>query len=151
MPKRYAYSSAPFTSRSTSILWRQVEITVETSLQLSRRTVWKNVRFSYIYDWEDTNLDTLRIHLVVLLGLGPIQSRVSLLVDQQVRKIDLLELEFDRFDELCGNKVGSLAPYHGWSSAPQSFQTTTCFDTPICITVARSVGPKRTMTESVSP
>ena len=49
---------------------------------------------------DKTYLDTFRVHLVVLLRLGPVQSSVSLLADEEVREVNLLELELDRLDEL---------------------------------------------------
>jgi hypothetical protein len=40
------------------------------------------------------NLDSFGIHLVILVKSGPIKARIALLVDQQVRVVDLFELEF---------------------------------------------------------
>lgn len=77
-----------------SILNKQVSITVETILQLSRRTVCRQRR-----DDRQTHLDTLRVHLIILVGLGPVQSGVPLLADQQIREVDLLEFQLDWFDE----------------------------------------------------
>ena len=52
-----------------------------------------------------TYLNALRIHLIILLRPCPIQSRIPLLVDQQIREIDLLKLELDRSLKFCRYKV----------------------------------------------
>jgi hypothetical protein len=45
-------------------------------------------------------LDTLRIHLIIFLHLCPVETSVALLANQQIWIVDLLELEFDRSDEV---------------------------------------------------
>jgi hypothetical protein len=45
------------------------------------------------------HLDSLGIHLVPLLGLGPVESGVTLLGDEEIGEVDLLELELDGLDE----------------------------------------------------
>ena len=68
-------------------------MTVETSRQLSRRTVWVGRLRSQSNSTNDySHLDTLRVHLVVLFRFRPEETGVTLLVDQQVREVDLLEL-----------------------------------------------------------
>jgi len=54
------------------------------------------------------HLDALSIHFIVLFGFRPIQPRIAFLVDQQIWPIDFLEFQFDRGDELSGDKGGSL-------------------------------------------
>lgn len=66
------------------------------SLRRDSRSVFKRVRRRK----QRTHLDSLRVHLVVLVGLGPVESRVPLLADEEVREVDLLKLELDRLDEL---------------------------------------------------
>jgi hypothetical protein len=57
---------------------------------------------------KDTDLNALRVHLVVLVGLCPIKTGVPFLADKQVREVDLLEFQLDGFYELGGHKVGCL-------------------------------------------
>ena len=54
-------------------------------------------------------LDALAVHLVVLVRPGEVEARVALLVDQQVRKVALLELELDRLHERLAHVLGRLA------------------------------------------
>lgn len=102
----FVYSSAPLTSRSMSILRRQVSMTVTTSRQLSRRTVCgkgQDVRGSGRS--ASTHLDSLGVHLVPLVWLRPVEPSVSFLTDEEVREVDFFELEFDGCDELSGDKL----------------------------------------------
>ena len=55
-------------------------------------------------------LYTLRVHLVVLLWLRPVQPSITLLANQKVREIHLLELQLDWLDELARHEVCSLTP-----------------------------------------
>ena len=59
----------------------------------------------------ETYFDTLRVHLVILLWSRPIQTSIPFLADEQVREVDFLELEFDWFNELCGNKLRRLTAF----------------------------------------
>jgi hypothetical protein len=65
-----------------------------------------------------THLDSLGVHLVPLVRLGPVQSRVPLLADEQVGEVDLLKLELDRLDKLGCDKFGSFGSckWAGFSS-----------------------------------
>ena len=90
---------------------KQVSITVETSRQLSRRTVYRNEFAKYIRRRSVTHLNPLRIHFIILFGFRPIQPGISFLVDEQIRPIDLLEFQFDRGDEPSCDKGGSLSTY----------------------------------------
>ena len=86
-------------------------MTVETRRQLSRRTVWRVCStYNASTTAPSTHLDTLCIHLIILLRAGPVQARVSLLADEQVREVDLLELELDRLDKFCRDEVRGLTP-----------------------------------------
>mmetsp|Transcript_71308 Transcript_71308/g.185144 ORF Transcript_71308/g.185144 Transcript_71308/m.185144 type:complete len:263 (+) Transcript_71308:600-1388(+) len=59
-------------------------------------------------------LDTLGVELVVLLRIGPIQSGIALLVHQQIRAINLFELQLDWREEGLAHHVGCLlAQAHG--------------------------------------
>lgn len=60
-----------------------------------------------------THLDALSIHFVVLFGFRPIQPRIAFLVDEQIRPIDLFKFQFDRGDELGGDKRGGFRTYMG--------------------------------------
>ena len=55
-------------------------------------------------------LDAFCVHLVVLLWLGPVKSRVSLFVDKQVWKVHLLELKFDGSNELSRHQSSGFTP-----------------------------------------
>ena len=57
------------------------------------------------------SLDTLGIHLVVLLRLRPIQSSIPFLANEQVRKVDFLEFELDWLNELPCHEVCCFASY----------------------------------------
>ena len=50
-----------------------------------------------------SHLDTLRVHLVVLLGPCPVQAGISLLADKQIWEVNFLEFQFDRIDEFLRN------------------------------------------------
>lgn len=41
------------------------------------------------------SLDPLGVHLVVLIRIRPQQPRISFLADEQIRAVDLFELELD--------------------------------------------------------
>lgn len=59
-------------------------------------------------------LEALGVHLVVLLGLGPEQAGVALLVHEQVGAVHLLELQLDGRGEDLGHLVGgALGEGHG--------------------------------------
>lgn len=169
--KTETYSSAPLTSRSISILWRHVSMTVCTSRQLSRRTVCSReargeVASVSIVDRgaratrtgaRRTHLDALGVHLVVLVGPRPVQAGVALLVDEQVRKVDLLELELDGLDELGRDEIGRLGAWvkRGMKTASAGHArggaSSRKDDGPSDMAVSRSGQPNLTMTESVSP
>mmetsp|Transcript_136285 Transcript_136285/g.423493 ORF Transcript_136285/g.423493 Transcript_136285/m.423493 type:complete len:331 (+) Transcript_136285:462-1454(+) len=53
-------------------------------------------------------LDALGVELVILLGVRPIETRVALLVHQQVGAVDLLELQLDGPDEGLADHLCSL-------------------------------------------
>uniref|UniRef100_A0A2M4C5Q0 Putative secreted protein n=1 Tax=Anopheles marajoara TaxID=58244 RepID=A0A2M4C5Q0_9DIPT len=53
-------------------------------------------------------LDTLAVHLIVTIRARKVETRVTLLVDQQVRIVHLLELELDRFHKLGAHVIGRL-------------------------------------------
>lgn len=53
-------------------------------------------------------LNALRVHLVRLVRVRVIHSRVPLLVHQQVRMIDLFELKFDRLNEELADNFSRL-------------------------------------------
>ena len=60
-------------------------------------------------------LDSFAIHLVVFVRSSEVETGVSLLVDQQVRMVNFLELELDRLDELLGHvRGGLLSEFHGF-------------------------------------
>lgn len=143
-------------------------MTVTTRRQLSRRTVCgrePRARVSETLSAGEsspttptgssaTHLDTLRVHLVVLLGASPVQAGVPLLADEEVGEVDLLELELDRLDELGRDKVGGLGTCatRGESQARKKKRSGKGRkDAPSFIAVSRSGQPNRTMTESVSP
>ena len=92
---------------------KQVSITVETSRQLSRRTVYRSEFAEYIRQRSVTHLNALRIHFIVLFRLRPIQPGITLLADEQIRPIDLLEFQFDRLGKPSSDKGGSLSTYCG--------------------------------------
>jgi len=92
---------------------KQVSITVETSRQLSRRTVYRIEFAEYIRRRSVTHLDALSIHFIVLFRTRPIQPGIAFLVNEQIRPIGLLEFQFDRGDELSGDERGSLSTYTG--------------------------------------
>lgn len=52
------------------------------------------------------HLNALRVHLVVLIRPRPVQTGISFLADEQVREINLLELELDRLDEFLCDELG---------------------------------------------
>ena len=59
-------------------------------------------------------LQSLAVHFVVFVGVGEVQASVAFLVDEQVREVAFLELQFDRFDEGCTDLFGGLlAQFHG--------------------------------------
>lgn len=95
-----------------------------------------------------TYLDTLRVHLVVFLRLSPVETGITLLTDQQVRKVYFLEFKLDGFDELLRDEVGCLAACSKMSEQAGDIVGRV---SPRAMTVGRSVGPNFTMTESVSP
>jgi len=105
---------APSTSRSIRIFLKQVSITVFTSPQLSRRTVCLGGKKKDEVEAPGgktrgpAHLDTLGVHLVVGFGLGPVESRVPLLVDKEIGEVDFLEFELDGPGELRGDKGGRL-------------------------------------------
>lgn len=85
-------------------------MTVETSRQLSLRTVYLNV-IGELLDRRfrrNTYLNTFCIHFVILLCLRPVESRVPLFADKQVREVDFLELKVNRLDELGSDEGCSL-------------------------------------------
>ena len=53
-------------------------------------------------------LDTLGVHLIVRLWTRPVQTSIALLVDQQVGKVDLFELESNRLDKRLAHVLGRL-------------------------------------------
>jgi len=53
-------------------------------------------------------LQSLAVHFVVFVGVGEVQASVAFLVDEQVREVAFLELQFDRFDEGCTDLFGGL-------------------------------------------
>ena len=60
------------------------------------------------------SLDSLAIHLVVLIGTREVEAGVAFLVDQQVRIVYLLELELDGLHKLGRNVLGCLSShFHG--------------------------------------
>lgn len=86
-------------------------MTVETSRQLSRRTVCRYIALirNTIDIEQATDLDTLRIHLIILLWIGPVKAGVSLLADKQIREIHLFKFQFYRLDELRRHEVSGFA------------------------------------------
>ncbi len=92
---------------------KQVSITVETSRQLSRRTVYRSEFAKYIGRRSVTHLNALSVHFIVLFGFRPIQPGIAFLADEQIRPIDLLEFQFDRGDKPSGDEGGSLSTYSG--------------------------------------
>jgi hypothetical protein len=63
------------------------------------------------------SLNTLAVHLVILGGLSPEETSISLLVHQQVGTVDLLEFKLDWLDEECADVLGCLlAQCHGLSN-----------------------------------
>ena len=50
-------------------------------------------------------LDTLGVHLVILLWSRPVQSRITFLANEQVREVHLLELQLDWLDELLCHEL----------------------------------------------
>ena len=72
-------------------------MTVETSLQLSRRTVWNWAMSNVRRKNHRAHLNSLRVHLVILFGPCPIQPSVPLFIDEKVWEVDFFELEFDGF------------------------------------------------------
>ena len=85
-----------------SILCRHVSITVETSRQLSLRTVYFKVieELRERYFQKNTHLDTFCLHFIILLCLRPVESCIPLFADKQVREVDFFKLEIDRLDKL---------------------------------------------------
>ena len=57
----------------------------------------------------ETYLNALRVHLVVLFWFGPIQPSITFLVDEQIRIVDLFELQFYGLHELLSYKFRCLA------------------------------------------
>ena len=57
-----------------------------------------------------THLQTLGVHLIPFLWPGPVQTRVSLLIDEEVREVYLFEFKLDGPDELFRNEISSLGP-----------------------------------------
>ena len=89
-------------------------MTVWTSRQLSRRTVWTTPSVSGRTNIQsETYFNAFRVHLVVLFWFGPVQAGITFLVDEQIRVVDLFELQFDRLHELLGYKFRCLATYTG--------------------------------------
>ena len=65
--------------------------------------------------------DAFAVHLVVFLRPGEVEAGVTLLVDQQVGMINLLELELDGLDELLRDEVGRLLPeLHRFDDSPDA-------------------------------
>ena len=79
-------------------------MTVETSLQLSLRTVYLMISRENLAVQQTSHLNTLGIHLVILFHFGPVQTGIPFLADEQIRPVDLFEFKSDRFDEFCSNK-----------------------------------------------
>jgi hypothetical protein len=89
-----AYACAPATSRSIRILFKHVCTRILTIRQLSRRTVCDQHRFGLVVlgslrarHFKSLNSiltyhNALGVELVVLVGIGPQQTGVSLLVHQ---------------------------------------------------------------------
>lgn len=63
-----------------------------------------------------THLNAFRIHLVVLLRPRPIKTSITLLVDKQIRVINLFEFKFDWFRERFGYYVSSFFACRQWSA-----------------------------------
>lgn len=97
-----------------SILCRHVSITVETSRQLSLRTVYLKVIGELLDECfrENAHLNSLCVHFVIFLCFRPIESCVSLFADKQIREVDFFKLEIDWLDKFgCdeGCSLGSCA------------------------------------------
>jgi len=89
-------------------------MTVETSRQLSLRTVYAKIVGNLLDECfqENTHLNTLGVHFVMLLRLRPVESCIPLFAYEQVREVDFFELEIDRLNELGrdeGCSLGSCA------------------------------------------
>lgn len=63
----------------------------------------------------NTHLDSFRVHLIILFWLSPVKSGISLLVDQKIRIIDFLELEFDGPYEPRRHKLRSFLTWRTYS------------------------------------
>ena len=55
-----------------------------------------------------TYLDTLGVHLVVLVRSCPVQTSVTLFANEQVGVVHLLEFKLDWLDELLCDELGRL-------------------------------------------
>lgn len=81
---------------------RRHQPTIVTSYGLRKRNeIWTNDII------KTTNLNTLCIHLIILLWSSPIQSGISLFADEEIREIHFLEFQLDGLDklrsyQLCG-------------------------------------------------